>query len=77
VDGDVGSLGQQAAIAGEQRAGVIQALLDVGRVGGALQGDAHRLGHRGEEVLEDFEADGVGQRLDERRWTKDGKSFED
>ena len=65
----------QLALRIEQRAGEIQALLDVDRVGGILQPQAHLLGDRHEQVVEHFEhhridtgADGgaVRARLDAR-----------
>ena len=59
VDGDVGGLGDHVAVGVKEGAGVVLALLDVGGEAGAAEGDAHLLGHGGEEVLEDLEGYGV------------------
>ena len=48
-------VGDQRAVAVEQRAGEIEPLLDVDGIGGVLQRDAHLLGDRHEEVVEDLE----------------------
>ena len=60
VDGDVRGLREQLPISREQRTRVIPPLFDVRGIAGAPERDAHLLGHGGEEVLEDFEADRVG-----------------
>ena len=59
VDGDVGGLGDEAAAAVEDGAGVVAPLLDVGRVRGAAEGDAHLVGDGGEEGVGDGEFGGV------------------
>ena len=59
VDGDVGGLGDHTAFRVKEGAGVVLALFDVGGEAGAAKGDAHFLGHGGEEVFEDLEGDGV------------------
>ena len=61
VDGDVGGLGDHVAVGVEDGAREVEALLHVGGVGGALEGNAHFFGDGDEEVLEDFEANGVYQ----------------
>ena len=53
-------VGDQRAGAVEDRAGEIQPLLDVDRIGGVLQRHAHLLGDRHEEVVEHFQHDRVG-----------------
>jgi hypothetical protein len=62
VDRDVGRLRDQLAARREQRAGEVAPLLDVGRVGGALQQDPHLLGDRREERAEDLELEPRGGR---------------
>ena len=59
VDGDVRSVGDEAAIGVEQGAGKIEAFLDVRGEGRAAKGDAHLLGDGGEAAVEEFEFDGV------------------
>ena len=56
----VRGVGDQLARRVEDRAGEVEALLDVDRVRGALQPDAHLLGHGHEEVVEDLQHDRVG-----------------
>ena len=56
---DVGGLGDEAAGAVEERAGEVQALLDVGRIGCALERNAHLLGDAGEAVTIELEGDWV------------------
>ena len=65
----VRGVGDQRAVVGEHGAGEVEPLLDVDRIGGVLQGDAHLLGDRHEEVVEHLEhhrigvgADGVAAR---------------
>ena len=48
-------VGDQPALGIEERAGEVEALLDVHRIGGVLQRHAHLLGDRHEEVVEDLE----------------------
>ena len=48
-------VGDQVAVGVEQRAGEVQPLLDVHRVGGVLQPQAHLLGDVHEQVVEDLE----------------------
>ena len=59
VHGHVGRLRHHVALGVENRAGEVATFLDVRRIRGALEGNAHFLGHRLEHVLEDFQADGV------------------
>ena len=53
-------VGDQAAVAVEDRAGEVEPLLDVDRIGGVLQRHAHLLGDRHEEVVEHFEHHRIG-----------------
>ena len=53
-------VGDQRAVGVEHGAGEIEPLLDVDGVGGVLQGHAHLLRDRHEEVIEHFEHDRVG-----------------
>ena len=53
-------VGDQRAVGGEHRAGEIEPLLDVDRIGGVLQRHAHLLGDRHEQVVEHFEHDRIG-----------------
>ncbi len=62
VDGDVGGVGDQVALGVEQGAGEVEAFLDVDGVGGVLEADAHLLGDRHEEVVEDLQHHGVDLR---------------
>ena len=57
--------GDDLACGIEDGAGVVAALFDVGREGGAAQGGAHLLGNGVVEVLEDFEFDGIAHERDE------------
>ena len=61
VDGQMGGLRREAPRGVEDGAGVVPALLDVRREGGAAQRRSHLLGDRGEQTLEDFERDGIHQ----------------
>ena len=54
----------QRAVVGEHRAGEVEPLLDVHRVGGVLQRDAHLLGDRHEQVVEHLEHDRIGPGAD-------------
>ena len=56
----VRSVGDEAPLAVEQCAGKVEPLLDVDRIGGVLQRDAHLLGDRHEEMIEDLEHDRIG-----------------
>ena len=60
-------VGDQRAVGGEHRAGEIEPLLDVDRIGGVLQRHAHLLGDRHEQVVEHFEHDRIGLGAD-RAW---------
>ena len=60
VDRHVRGVGDQAAFTVEDRAGEVEALLDVDRVRGGLQAHAHLLGDRHEQVVEDLQHDRVG-----------------
>ena len=75
-------VGDERAVRREHRAGEVEPLLDVDRIGGVLQRHPHLLGNRHEQVVEHFKhhrvgigADGVaaGKRLDARR-AADGSS---
>ena len=57
----------QRAVVGEHRAGEVEPLLDVHRVGGVLQRDAHLLGDRHEQVVEHLEHDRIGLGADGAR----------
>ena len=57
VDGNVGRVGDQPARGVEDRAGVVEALLDVGRHRGVAKHRTHLLRHGHEAVAEDFEPD--------------------
>jgi hypothetical protein len=69
VDRDVRGLSTQLAVGVEHRAGKVQAVLDVGRQGGTLQGGAHLIAHGGDAAGEDTEFDGVHCEDDERYCT--------
>ena len=62
-----GALATRRAVAVEDRAGEIEPLLDVDRVGGVLQRHAHLLGDRHEEVVEHLEHDRIGLGADRAR----------
>ena len=55
MHGQVRRVGDELALGVEQRAGKIEPLLDVDRVGGGLQPQAHLLGDRHVQVVEHFE----------------------
>ena len=59
MHGDVGRLRDHLAPSVKDGTGVIAALLDIGGVSGPTEGNTHLFGHRGEEILEDFEFDRV------------------
>jgi hypothetical protein len=56
----VGGVGDQRAVGGEHRAGEVEPLLDVDRIGGVLQRHPHLLGDRHEQVVEHFQHDRIG-----------------
>ena len=60
MDRHVRGIGDQPPFAVEDRAGEVETLLDVDRIGGVLQRHAHLLGDRHEEVVEDFEHHRIG-----------------
>ena len=60
-------IGDQVALGVEQRAGEIEPLLDVHRVRGVLQPQAHLLGDRHEEVVEDLQHHRVDRGADAPR----------
>ena len=60
-------VGDQRAVAVEHRAGEIEPLLDVHRIGGVLQRHAHLLGDRHEQIVEHFEHHRVGVGADGAR----------
>ena len=60
-------VGDQRAVAVEHRAGEIEPLLDVDRIGGVLQRHAHLLGDRHEQIVEHFEHDRIGVGADGAR----------
>ena len=53
-------VGDQRGVGGEDRAGEVEPLLDVHRIGGVLQRHAHLLGDRHEQVVEHLEHDRIG-----------------
>ncbi len=53
-------VGDQRAVAVEHRAGEVEPLLDVDRIGGVLQRHAHLLGDRHEQIVEHFEHHRIG-----------------
>ena len=57
-------VGHQRAVMGKHRAGEIQPLLDVDRVGGVLQRHAHLLGDRHEKVVEHLQHYWIGMGAD-------------
>ena len=57
-------VGDQPPVAIEDRAGEVEPLLDVHRIGGVLQRHAHLLGDRHEEVVEDLQHHRVGLRAE-------------
>ena len=59
MDGDVGGVGDELALAVEEGAGKVQAFLDVHRVGSVGQGHPHLLGDGHEKVVEDLQQDGI------------------
>ena len=63
----VRGVGDQRAVAVEHRAGEIEPLLDVDRIGGVLQRHAHLLGDRHEQIVEHFEHDRIGAGADGAR----------
>ena len=60
MDRHVRRVGDEAAVAVEDRAGEVEPLLDVHRIGGVLERHAHLLGDRHEEVVEHFEHHRIG-----------------
>ncbi len=60
VDRHVRGIGDQVAVGVEDGTGEVEPLLDVDRVGGVLERDAHLLGDGHEEIVEDLEQDRVG-----------------
>jgi hypothetical protein len=60
VHGDVRRVDHQLAMGVEKGAGEIQALLDVGGNGGALEALAHLVGDGGEAMSEQLQLDGAG-----------------
>jgi hypothetical protein len=62
VDRHVRRVGDQVAVGVEQRAREVEPLLDVDRVGGVLQLQAHLLGDVHEQVVEDLEQDRIDAR---------------
>ena len=61
VHRDMGGLRQQSALGVEDRAGVVLALLDVGRERGVAQRRAHLFGRGGDERVEDREPRRIGR----------------
>ncbi len=60
VDGDVRGVGHEVSVRVEERAGKVQAFLDVDGLGGGLEAGAHLFGDGHEEVVEDLEKNRVG-----------------
>jgi len=56
----MGCVGDELAVAVENGAGEVETLLDVHRVGGVLKCNAHLLGDRHEEIVEDLQHDRIG-----------------
>jgi hypothetical protein len=77
VHRDVRRVGDQRSAGVEQSAGEVEPLLDVDRGRGRLQRDAHLLGDRHEQIVEDFEAHGVDFRADRVRALRGRGSGED
>ena len=57
-------VGDELAVAVEKRAGEIEPLLDVDRMGGVLQRHAHLLGDRHEQIVEHLQHHRIGFRSD-------------
>jgi hypothetical protein len=66
MDRHVRRVGDQLPLLVEDRAGEIEPFLDVHGVAGLLQGRAHLLGDRHEEVVEHLEHDGIDRGADRR-----------
>jgi hypothetical protein len=64
MHGHVRRVGDQGTVMREHRAGKVQPLLDIHRVGGVLQRYAHLLGDRHEQIVENLQHDRVGMRAD-------------
>ena len=62
MHGHVRRVGDQVAVGVEDRAGEVEPLLDVHRVGGVGERDPHLLGDRHEQVVEDLEQHGIRRR---------------
>ncbi len=62
--GMCGALATRSPVGVEHRAGEVEPLLDVDRIGRVLQRHAHLLGDRHEEVVEDLEHDRVDVRAE-------------
>jgi hypothetical protein len=60
VDGNVGCIGHQLPMVVEDRAGEVEPFFDVDGVAGILQRYAHFVGDGAEEVVEDFQQNGIG-----------------
>ena len=60
-------VGDEVAFGVEQRAGEVEPLLDVDRVGRVGERDAHLLGDRHEEIVEHLEQNRIGARADRVR----------
>ena len=59
MDGHVVAHGDEIALGGENSGGVVAALFDVGREGGAAQGGAHLDGDGMKRVADDGDFSGV------------------
>jgi hypothetical protein len=56
---DMRGLSDHSRLGVEDGAAKVEALFDVGAEAGALQGHAHIFGNRREQILKDFEGNGV------------------
>ena len=65
--GMCGALATSVPSCVEDRAGEVEPLLDVHRIGGVLQRHAHLLGDRHEQVVEDLQHHRIGRRC---RWRR-------
>jgi hypothetical protein len=58
--GHMRGIGDKLALGIEERAGEIETLLDVHRIGGLFERDAHLLGNRHEQIVENFQHHRIG-----------------
>ena len=55
------SVGDEFAFGIEHGTRKVEPLLDVHRIGGLLESDAHLLGNAHEQIVEDFKHDGIAE----------------